>query len=193
MKIKTPKGTVTPPFDAWTEKLLESQRALRLSGEADVARHINERSWIWLYHEGLSPDEAAQVLLEDFEPPRPAHEIADEALARMPSAQRAPNMYREPTTPAHRRDAALFAGKQAVPVETPRADAKPGDLVAWPTAGQGRVVATFDAIDMARVAEVEIPGWYWTEGGEGYLTRTDTGTPATLYIAARDLTVKGEG
>ena len=73
---------------------------------------------------------------------------------------------------------------------TPRIDLAVGDDVAWATAGKGKVVHLFDAIDNTRIAVVHVAGWWTT--AEGYLTRTDTGVPAALEIVAADL-VKGEG
>lgn len=75
-----------------------------------------------------------------------------------------------------------------VEVPAARIEIAEGDEVLWAAAGKGRVVHVFDATDNQRIAEVEIPGWYFTSGG--YFTRTDTGKPAVLEIVAADLTRK---
>lgn len=212
MQIKTPRGTVVPPFDRWNEAVTQEVIALVNAGELDVASHIDRRTRLWLYQEEMSPEEAAQVLLGDYEPTPPPNweKIAQGGVIRWPTV---PNMYRPPTTPAAKRDAAMFqaaardlgvmltpevlafgekfeAMAQRGPIkgQAPRIDIKPGDDVAWPTAGKGKVANVFDVISNDRVCTVEIPGWYVT--GEGYLTREDTGHRATLDILARDLTVR---
>lgn len=77
-------------------------------------------------------------------------------------------------------------GKPApAPMQAPRIEIAEGDEVAWTTAGTGKVVHTFDAVDNARIAVVHVAGWFTTT--DGYLTRTDTGMSAALEIVAADL------
>lgn len=110
MQIKTPKGTVVPPFNAWCDEIDDIMFALRRVGENEAADYIDSQRWRDLFDEGLSPEDAAQVLLGDYEVPAPpGWEMGPFIrMIEAPSVQRVPSMYRPPTTPAAKRDAAMF-------------------------------------------------------------------------------------
>lgn len=107
-----------------------------------------------------------------------------------PAADRAPNMYVQPTTVAHHRDAALFTGKDPAPMQAPRIEIAVGDQVTYPAAGGGYLESTHEGMGGRLVGEVRLAAWFWDDENDCYTTE-NTGRPAVLPIRAADLTRKG--